>query len=222
MALACCGMVEIQSALEEAALLRSSIRVAVLLGVTGVSFGQAPMAASGAKAPMPPKGFSGTIVSVAGDEVTLLGKDGNPFVVHMTAGWTVSVNKPVDASAIKVDDFVATTNVVVSEHVGKAMELRILEPGYRPEEGTHAVAPGNPNMMTHGTVKSALKTAHGMELEVSYPGGSRNIVVPPGVPVTLSDPLDKSVLKPGVAVASVTRPGADGVERASRLQLAGK
>jgi hypothetical protein len=117
---------------------------------------------------------------------------------------------------------VATTNIPQDDKSGKSTELRVLEPGYRPEEGTHAVSPSNPNMMTHGTVKSIVKTAEGVELEVTYPSGSRHIVVPSGVPVTVSDPLNRSVLKPGVAVSGVTRTGPDGVPRASRLQLPGK
>jgi len=180
------------------------------------------VAASVANAQNPPKGFSGTIVSVAGDSVTLQDKDGKELVVQMTPGWTVSVNKPLDADAIKPGSFIATTNTVVTPSTGRSTEVRILEPGYRPEEGTHAVSPTNPNMMTHGTVKTVSATDAGVELEVTYPGGSRFLLVPPNVPVTLSEPLDKSVLKPGVAVSSVTRTGADGVERASRLQLVSK
>jgi hypothetical protein len=159
---------------------------------------------------------------VAGDSATLQDKDGKNFAVQMTPGWTVSVNKPVDAGAIKPGSFIATTNTVVSPSTGRSTEVRILEPGYRPEEGTHAVSQTNPNMMTHGTVKTASATDAGVELEVTYPGGSRFLLVPPNVPVTLSEMLDKSVLKPGVAINGVTRTGADGVERASRLQLVSK
>ena len=172
-----------------------------------------------AQPPQPPQGFSGTLVSVNGDRVSLRDKDGKPFVLQMTPGWTVSVNHAAGADAIKPGDFVATTNVPLGADSGKSTELRILEPGYRPEEGTHAVSPSNPNMMTHGTVKSTTKTTEGIQLEVTYPTGSRRILVSPAVPVTLSEPLDRSVLKPGQAVAGVTRPGPDGVPRASRLQL---
>jgi hypothetical protein len=175
-----------------------------------------------AQAPMPPHPFSGTLVKVEGDNVTLQDKDGKTIVLAMTPGWTVSANRTADTSTIKAGDFVATTNVPVDPNSGKSTELRILEPGYRPEEGTHAVSPSNPNMMTHGTVKSASRTADGVELEITYPGGSRHVVVPAAVPVTVSDPLEKSVLKPGVAVGGVTRTGKDGVERASRLQLSTK
>jgi hypothetical protein len=182
----------------------------MLLAVPAFSFAQASMQ---------PHAFSGAIVGVTGDAVTLKDKDGRTFVVQMTPGWTVSVVRKVDAAAIKAGNFVATQNVPVDANTGKSTEVRILEPGYRPEEGTHAVSPANPNMMTHGTVKSATKAADGVELEVTYPGGSRHLLVAAGVPVTVSDPLDHGVLKPGVAVGSVTRPGSDGVERASRLQL---
>lgn len=172
-----------------------------------------------AVAQAPPRGFSGTFVSVAGDTVTLKGEDGKIFRVEMTPGWTVSANRQGTAGDIRPGDFVATQNVPVDAQTGRSTEIRILEPGYRPEEGTHAVSATNANRMTHGTVKAVSKTDAGVELEVTYPGGSRHLVVASSVPVTISDPLDKTVLQPGVAVNGVTRPGADGVQRASRLQL---
>ena len=167
----------------------------------------------------PPHAFSGTLVSVAGDAVTLQDQDGKVRVVQMTPGWTVSVNRAVAADAIKAGSFVATQNIPLDASTGKSTEVRILEPGYRPEQGTHAVSATNSNMMTHGRVTHVSASADGVQLEVSYPNGSRRIIVPPGVAVTLSDPLSHSVLKPGVAVAGVSRADASGIDRASRLQL---
>ena len=175
----------------------SLLALAALLSLPAANFAQAPM---------PPQPFSGTLISVDGDAVTLQDKDGKKSVLQMTTGWTVSVNRVADADAIKPGDFVATTNIPLDDKTGKSTELRILEPGYRPEQGTHAVSPSNPNMMTHGTVKSATRTAEGVQLEVIYPNGSRYIVVPPSAPITLSDPLARSVLKPGVAISGITRP----------------
>jgi hypothetical protein len=194
-------------------MLRSLLRLAALLSLSTLAFAQAAA---------PPHGFAGAVVSVDGNTVTLQDKDGKNFTVEMTPGWTVSVNRKADASAIKPGDFVATQNVPVDDNTGKSTEVRVLEPGYEPEHGTHAVSATNSNMMTHGAVKAVTKTDAGVELEVTYPGGSRRIVVQDGVPVTVSDPLDRSALKPGVAVSGVTRPGADGIPRASRLQPAGK
>lgn len=175
-----------------------------------------------AQAITPPHPFSGAIVSVDGNNVTLQDKDGKPFTLQMTPGWTVSTNRKVDADAIKPGSFIASTNTPVSATVGRSTEVRILEPGYRPEEGTHAVSPTDSNMMTHGTVKSVNQNEAGVEVEVTYPNGSRMLLVPLTAPVTISDPLDKSVLKPGVAVSGVTRTGPDGIPKASRLQLANK
>jgi hypothetical protein len=199
--------------MEERPVFKSLLKFTALIALPAIAFGQAVT---------PPHPFNGTIVSVDGDNVSLQDKDGKPFTVQMTPGWTVSVVRKVDADAIKPGSFVATANVPVSATTGRSTELRILEPGYRPEEGTHAVSPTDSNMMTHGTVKSVSKTEAGVEIEVTYPDGKRNLLVPPNVPVTISDPLDKSVLKPGVAVGSVTRTGPDGVPRASRLQLSNK
>lgn len=192
-------------------MLKSSLQLAALIALTAISLVQAQT---------PPKAFSGTVVSIADDKVTLQDKDGKNFTVQMTPGWTVSVNRKVDTDAIKPGSFIASQNVRVSANTGRSTEVRILEPGYKPEEGTHPVSDTNPNMMTHGTVKTATKTDAGVEVEVTYPDGSRMLLIPPDIPITQSDPLDKSALKPGVAVSGVTRVGTDDVERASRIQLA--
>jgi hypothetical protein len=137
----------------------------------------------------------------------------------MTPGWTVSVARTTTAESIRQGDFVATTNAPIDAGSGKSTELRILEPGYRPEVGTHLLSATSTNMITHGTVKSVAKIADGVELEVTYPDGSRRIIVPTGITVTAFDGLERGALKPGVAVSSVTRKGPDGMARAGRLVL---
>lgn len=172
-----------------------------------------------AQGPPPPTGFAGTLVSFDDASATLNDKDGKPVVVQMTPGWTVSIARVGEAAAIKPGNFVATANTVLDEHSGKSTELRVLEPGYKPEEGTHGMG-GAANRMTHGTVESAAKTSAGVELTVTYPSGSRRIVIPPEVTVTYFDLQDRTSLKPGASVSGVTRKGPDGVSRAGRLVLA--
>ena len=167
-----------------------------------------------------PKAFSGTLISVVDDTVTLADKDGKTFVVLMTPGWTVSMNRPAEVSVIKPGDFIATNNVPIDTSTGRATEVRVLEPGYRPEMGTHPVSPTNSNMMTHGTVSAVTKSDSEVELIVDSPGGSRRIIVPAGVQVTVSDLLPRSKLKPGTLVTGVTRTDANGVARSSRIQPA--
>jgi hypothetical protein len=180
---------------------------------------------SGAAAPAPalrvqapPTGFSGTLVTYTEDSVTLTGKDGKHVVVAMTPGWTVSKPRSLPAAVLKPGDFVASANQVVDEHTGQSTELRIMEPGYRPEYGTHLMAQTG-SAMTHGTVDSAMQTSAGVELDVSYPGGARHLIVPHDMKITDYELLGRDVLKPGTEVSAVARKGEDGVLRAGRLTL---
>jgi hypothetical protein len=167
----------------------------------------------------PPTGSSGAIVKFTEDQATLKDKEGKEIVVAMTKGWTVSKARVADFAAIKPGDFVATANRVVNESTGKSTELRVLEPGYRPEYGTHLMSEQSNTAMTHGTVSKAAKTAVGVELDVEYPGGSRHLIVAPDIKITVSDLLSRNVLTPGTMVSAVLRKGADGVLRAGRLTL---
>jgi hypothetical protein len=167
----------------------------------------------------PPVGYSGSLIEFSADRVTLRDKDGKVVEVAMTPSWTISSVRSLDAGAIKPGSFVATANTVVDDHSGRSTELRIFEPGYRPEEGTHLMAQQSNTAMTHGTVASVTRGTEGVELEVTYPGGSRHIIVPPDVKITGYDLQDRKVLKPGVRVSAVARKGPDGVLRAGRLVL---
>lgn len=166
----------------------------------------------------PPKGFSGTLVSFTDDRVVLTDKEGKRVTVAMTPNWTVSRPRKIPSTSIKAGDFVASANKVIDDKTGESTELRIMEPGYRPEYGTHLTAPGGP-AMTHGTVQDIKKTATGVELQVTYPDGSRRLVLPGAMQVTESQLLSRSVLQPGIPVGAVARIGPDGVLRAGRLTL---
>ncbi|MCS0631158.1 hypothetical protein NX786_17635 [Telluria mixta] len=166
----------------------------------------------------PPTGFSGELVSYTDDSVTLTDKDGRQVVVAMTPGWSVSRPRSLPATALKPGDFVATANKVVDERTGQSTELRIMEPGYRPEYGTHLMARSG-TAMTHGTVGNVRQTAAGVELDVAYPGGARHLILADGMTITGYEPLARGVLKPGTRVSAVVRKGEDGIPRAGRLTL---
>ncbi len=201
-------------------MLRSLLRVVAFCLLPAICFAQAAKVDDNPPSytRLIPKPFSGSLVSVVGDKVTLADKDGKTFVVLMTPGWTVSVLREVDVRVIKPGDFIATTNVPVNASTGRATEVRILEPGYRPELGTHPFSPTDPKMMTHATVTSVRKTGSDVNVEVNAPDGSRQIIIPQGVHITISDVLPRTSLKPGTFVNGVTRTDAQGVARASRLQ----
>ena len=190
--------------------MRSILAAAILLMIMPAS--------AGAQAVVDPVTHTGTIVAFSDDSVTLTEKDGNAVKVAMTPAWTVVTAHAVGAASIKPGEFVATANTNTGTDAGRATEVRILEPGYRPEYGSHPI--GRPNTsMTHALVKAVSPSAEGLVMEVTYPGGSRSIEVPENVPLTGYDLHGRDMLKPGTAVIAVTRPGGDKVWRASRLQI---
>ena len=201
-------------------MLRLLLRATALFLLPAVCFAQAGKSGDNPQisTELIPKAFSGILVNIVNDTVTLADKDGKNFVVLMTPGWTVSINHAADASVIKPGDFIATANVPLDASTGRATEVRVLEPGYRPELGTHPVSPTDSNMMTHATVSTLSKTDNGVEVVVDSPDGTRHIIIPAGVRVTVSNALPRTSLKPGTFVSGVTRMDAQGVARSSRLQ----
>jgi hypothetical protein len=192
------------------AMLKPLILSAALLTLSATALGQQA----------PPAGFNGSVVGYTDNSVTLKDKDGKEVTVAMTPGWFVSSPKKITADAVKTGDFVATANTNVDANTGKSTELRIMEPNYRPEEGTHLMGGRDNTSMTHGTVKKLSKGANGLELDVVYSdGGGRRIIVPSDINLTGYDVYDRSVLKPGMKAGAVARKGSDGVLRAGRLTI---
>jgi hypothetical protein len=203
---------------------KSQLRTLAQVGVLCLAglpfcFAQSPAATSPPADPHAPIGYTGAVVSVADDSVSLKDKDGKLIVVAMNPGWTVVSPHTLDMSAVKPGSFIASANENVNSDSGKSTELRIMEPGYKPEFGTHPM--GKPNTsMTHGTVTKVDRSAAGVEVDVVYPGGGRHLTVPADVKVTGYDVHGRDAAKAGVNVTAVTRKGADGVSRAARLILA--
>ncbi len=53
-------------------------------------------------------------------------------------------------------------------------------------------------------------SSKGRELDVSYPTGTRHIVVPPRVPIVQITPGERSLIKPGVSVFMIAVPSPSG------------
>jgi hypothetical protein len=189
--------------------------VAALIVLPAVALAQAPAG--------PPAftRYAGVVTAVAEDSITLKDKDGMTVTVPLTRTWTVIATRPVDIEAIKPGSFVATANTNLDTGSGKSIELRIFEPGNKGGEGSRPMAQPN-TTMTNATVTAVTKGAGGRELDVSYPGGTRHIIVPPDVQVIGNFPVDRDHVKPGVTVTALATKGEDGVARAARLTIAEK
>ncbi len=168
---------------------------------------------------LPP--VTGTVTAVSDDSVTVKAADGKLVVLPLVRTWTVFITKPIDIENIKPGSFVATANTNIDEKSGKSIELRLFEPGSRAGEGSRPMAAPN-TTMTNGTVQTVKKGPGGRELDVTYPGGVRHIVVPPDVQVIGRTPAARDAVKPGVTIAANTAKGDDGVVRGTQISVVQK
>ena len=184
--------------------------------LAGAAMAQAP-----AGAPPAFTRYAGTVTAVAPDHLTIKDKDGKTSDVPLARTWTAVATRPVDIEAIKPGSFVATANTDIDANTGKSIELRVFEPGNKLGEGSRPMPQPN-TTMTNATVQTVTKGAQGRELVVSYPGGTRHIIVPPDVQVIGNFPIDRDSLKPGDEISAFGVKGDDGVARATRVQVARK
>lgn len=166
-----------------------------------------------------PISVNGVLVAYTDTTVTITPAGGAPSTVAMKPDWFVSLPQRVGIETLKTGDFVATANLDVAPNRGRATELRIMEPGFRPEVGTHPTARRPGTMMTHATVASVTANGEGHLLVLTAPDGPREVLAPTGVPVTGYTVKARATLKPGDKVNAVTRLDPDGVWRAGRLLL---
>lgn len=187
-------------------------QLALIVGVSGLA------GAALAQAPSGIIRIGGVVTAVAPNSVTVRGPDGKVTVLPLALTWTVVKTRPVDIEAIKPGSFVATANTNIDAGSGKSIELRMFEPGSHLGEGSRPMAQAN-TTMTNGTVQTVKKGSGGRELDVSYPGGVRHIVVPPDVQVIGSFPADRSEVKPGVTISAIAAKGPDGNPLGTRISI---
>lgn len=153
----------------------------------------------------------GEIVSVGETDLTVRGADGKETTIPLPQDGRIFVSRVIPASTIKPGDFVATTNLNLSDNSGRAVELRV----YPARSGTASQAASYPmaqpnTTMTNAPVAEVSDNSDGRTLTVRYPGGERTIILPSDVHVLGQTSLDKAALQPGWKVNAILRPGPDG------------
>lgn len=152
----------------------------------------------------------GVVASVTATSLVVTGRDGKPVTVGLAPNWTVAVMKPIAVDAIQPGSFIGTTEMPQADGTGVSVEVHVFPPGVKMGEGHYPwdLQPGA--MMTNGTVGTVTSVSGGRAIDVSYPSGTRHIVVPPNIPIVTFSPGDQALIKPGVSVFLVAAAGADG------------
>lgn len=162
----------------------------------------------------------GTVETVTADSLTVRDAQGTAIQMELAPNWRVSVVAPIGVDAIQPGSFIGTTNVVQPDGSGRSVEVHVFPPSMKPGEGDRVMDGATGTKMTNGTVGQVVRVADGSELDVTYPGGQRHIVVPPDVPIMSMMPGERDLVQPGTPVVVVTVAGTDGA-RVARFVMVG-
>lgn len=153
----------------------------------------------------------GVVAAVTPASLTVTGKDGKAVTVALATNWMVAVLKPISADAIVPGSFIGTTEMPQADGAGVSVEVHVFPPGVKMGEGHYPWDSQPGAMMTNGTVGTVAAVGGGRALDVTYPSGTRHVVVPAGAPIVQITPGGaQSLIRPGVSVFLVAVPGPDG------------
>jgi hypothetical protein len=152
----------------------------------------------------------GVVTSLGADSVVVKLKTGTPITLKLAPTWHVAALKTVDMSAITPGSFIGTTTVEKKDGTGRSLEVHVFPPGVKMGAGHYDWDLRPHSMMTNGDVGKVVTGPKGNTIEVSYPGGTHTIVVPPSAKVVEMGAGDRAMIKPGVHVFTVAAKQADG------------
>ena len=162
----------------------------------------------------------GTITAFDGKEVAVKSLEGKNLQVALAENTTVSYPKALTLADLKPGVGLGATATKRPDGTLVALAVNVFppergvpNPGHRPLDSQPGAT------MTNATVSTVVEAANGRELTLTYTGGSQTLLVPEGVPIVMSVPADRSLLKPGEYVSVTANVGADGKMTAQRIQV---
>lgn len=188
--------------------------------------GGVAMVDAGAAAQTPNFRIRGKITAVAGDAVSIATREGPTVVVLLAPDARVVTTVGASVADIKPNSFIGTAAVPQADGTLEALEVHIFPEAMRGAgEGSRDfdLAPGS--TMTNATVSGAVSVGTGgatggPTFRLTYKGGEKTVVVPPGVPVVTFAPGSRADVKPGVgAIIFGAEPGDDGTFKAGRITV---
>ena len=141
----------------------------------------------------------GTIEKLDGSVLAVKTSDGQAVRIKLTDDARVVGVVKASMAEIKPGSFIGSAATPQADGSQKALEVHIFPEAMRGTGEGHRPYFIPNSTMTNGTAGNAVKAVDGDALMVSYKGGEKKIVVPPGVPIVRYEIGDRSDLKPGAA-----------------------
>jgi hypothetical protein len=162
---------------------------------------------------------------------TITGFDGHVLAIKTREGKDLNVNLPDNVAVngmkaltladIKLGAFIGTAATTGTDGKLTAVEVLVFPEAARGSgEGHYPWDLLPESTMTNATVSAEVGSNNGKELSLTYKGGEKTVLVPPGIPIVTFVPADKSLLIPGAKVFLAVTAAADGSLSAARVAVA--
>ena len=199
------------------------------------------VAAGPAWAQTPPSRISGDVVLLDGQNLELRSTGGEKLAIKVSDKLRVSARSPGDVRMIQQGAYVGVTAVPQPDGTLLASEIQVFPESMRgtgeghrpmsPDAGAGATAtmtnatvssvnsakPGN--TMTNATVAKVESGEGALEMTLTYKGGEKNVVVPKGAMVMITDVADRGALVPGAHVVAYVTKQPDGLLLTERVSV---
>ena len=145
--------------------------------------------------------------------------EGTVETMMLAPNLLVAQNKPAQLTDIKPNDFVASAAVRKADGKLHSTELRIFPEAMRGMgEGQRPMNDERQQTMTNATVTGTAIVGGSNNIKVKFPGGESEMILDPGVPVTMIVAADRGAVKAGAKVR-VQGTKADGAPQVTRITL---
>ena len=168
----------------------------------------------------PPVRIRGTVEKLDGNLLTVKARNGQSMTVKMADNFAVVGIKKASIADIGTGKYVGTTTVGEKDGALVAEEVHIFLESQRGTGEGHYDWDLKPNSkMTNANVANIVSMKDGRVMTVQYKGGEKKVLVTPRTVVVQYGPADKSELKPGAPIFTVTQKQPDGSLTAARVNV---
>ena len=185
--------------------------------------------------------IQGDVTGLAGNNLSIKSVSGEMLVLKLADPVRILAASQTDFAFIQPNAYIAVTAVPQTDGSLLASRINVFPESMRGVGEGHrpmAALPGNTmtnatvsnvaaadrpagNTMTNATVTRIAGASQVGKLTVQYPGGEKQVTVPPGLAVTLLEAGERALLLPGVHVTVIATRADDGTMTAASI-TAGK
>ena len=189
-----------------------AVAAVLFIVVSSVALAQAPA--------NPPVRVRGTVEKLDGNMLHVKARNGQSMTIKMADNFAVVGIQKAGIADIGKDKFIGTTTVGEKDGALVAEEVHIFPEAMRGTGEGHYDWDLKPNSkMTNANVANIVAMKDSRVMTVQYKGGEKKVLVTPATVVVSFGPADKSELKPGAPVFSVTQRQPDGTLTAARVNV---